>query len=181
MLNNRPNMLNTLTTLVLAALIFSSPFVGAESSRPDKQSNARVTISLSILPSISIETASDLNFDIDRRDIDASYEEFFCVKGNISTRYSITAQGNSGSNDDFFLRNQTNDILRYSVGYRGKQDVSQYDRLSPGEPSPVYSVPKGKEPCDGQPNFNIQFKAEDLESAESGLYSGALTLVVEPL
>lgn len=162
-------------------LILPSPWVGAESDRPDKTSSARVTISLSILPSISIDTVSDLHFNIDRRDVDASYDEFFCVKGNISSRYSITAEGTSDGSDGFFLTNQSNGTLRYFVGYRGKKSATQYDVLAPGEPSPIYSVPPGNEPCNGQPNFNIRFSAEDLDSADAGLYRGALTLVVAPL
>tara|TARA_R110002073_G_scaffold5880_1_gene35771 strand:+ start:4733 stop:5257 length:525 start_codon:yes stop_codon:yes gene_type:complete len=168
-------------TFVLALFLLSGRFALAESRKPEDQASSRVTISLAILPSLSIDTISDVHFDIERRDVDANYEEFFCVKGNASTRYSIIAYGSSSSQTSFSLTNKEGDELRYAISYNGQQGSIQYDQLSPGKPSPVYAVLADNDACDGQPNFNIQFLAADLEAADSGLYSGALTLVVAPV
>lgn len=156
-------------------------YAAADSRNPDDQAASRVTISLAILPSISIDTISDVHFDIERRDVDANYEEFFCVKGNTSTRYSIIAYGSSNSQNNFTLTNSDGETLQYAVSYRGHKKSTHYDQLRPGKPSPVYAVRPGDETCEGQPNFNIRFLAVDLEAANSGLYSGALTLVVAPV
>jgi hypothetical protein len=173
---NKPSI-----TFVLGLSLMASHWAIAGSLPLEDQTRSRVTISLSILPSISIDTVADMSFDISRRDIDASYNEFFCVKGNSSTRYSILTYSNSSNQGSFSLTNSNGEELRYSVSYRGSKNSSQYDPLTPGEPSPVYSVLPGNDACDGQPNFNIKFLAVDLEDAASGLYSGALTLVVAPL
>lgn len=174
-------MIKLSITVVLGLTLMASHWAAAARLPLEDEATSRVTISLSILPSISIDTVSDMSFDISRRDIDASYNEFFCVKGNSSTRYSILTYGNSGDQNSFSLTNSSGENLRYSVSYRGKKDSTRYDLLTPGEPSPVYAALSGNDPCDGQPNFIIKFLAEDLEDAASGLYSGALTLVVAPL
>ena len=148
---------------------------------PDREADSRLTISLSILPSLSIDNISDVQFDIERRDIDANYDDQFCVRGNSSTRYSILAYGSSSNQSGFFLTNAEGDSLKYTVAFRGRADKTQYDQLAPGEASPVYSVLPANESCGTDSNFNIRFLAADLEAAESGLYSGALTLVVAPV
>jgi len=168
-------------TIVLGLTLMVSHWATAERLSLEDEATSRITISLSILPFISIDTVADMSFDISRRDIDASYNEFFCVKGNSSTRYSLLTYGSSSDQNSFSLTNRTGEDLRYSVSYRGNRNGNRYDLLTPGKPSPVYSVLPGNDACDGRPNFNIKFLAADLEAAESGLYSGALTLVVAPL
>ena len=164
----------------LFSVLLSLPSV-AENSRPDDSSTSRLTLSLSILPTLSIETVSDVHFNIERRDVDANYEEYFCVRGTGSTRYSIIAYGSNSNGEDFILRNDEGDDLIYSVGYRGDKNSSDFDDLTHGLPSPVYEVLPGEDPCDGQANFNIRFRAQDLKAANSGLYNGSLTLVVAPV
>lgn len=140
-----------------------------------------MAISLAILPALSIETVSDVHFNIERRDVDASYDEYFCVRGTGSARYSITAYGSSTEDNLFALANTDGERLLYTVGYRDKRTSSGFDELSPGLPSPIYEALPGNDPCDGETNFNIRFRAQDLEKAQSGFYSGSLTLVVAPV
>lgn len=146
----------------------------------DFDSESRLTISLSILPSLNIESISDVRFDVERRDIDANYEDLLCIHGNSGTRYSILAYG-SGGRSEFFLTNDAGDSLRYTVAYRGNFEQEQYDQLIAGQSSPTYSVLASADNCGVESNFKIRILANDLENADSGLYSGALTLVVAPL
>lgn len=175
------NRLITTSLLIAAALLLTSANAAVENRRPDDESSSRLRISLSILPTLSIQSVSDVHFNIERRDIDANYEEYFCIRGTGDTRYSIIAYGSSSSGEVFQLANVDGETLNYAVGYRGDSKSNEYDNLVPGESSPVYEVASNDQACDGKTNFSIAFKAEDLKAAASGLYNGALTLVVAPV
>jgi hypothetical protein len=166
---------------IVVLTVFASSVVPAENARQGDRSTSRFSLSLSILPTLSIEAVSDVHFNIERRDVDANYQEFFCVRGTGSTRYSITAYGSNSDGQSFILTNNSGDNLLYSVAYRGNTNTEIFDQLRPGLASPVYETLPGNDPCDGQANFNIRFSAEDLEDANSGLYNGSLTLVVAPV
>ncbi len=163
-----------------ALLLTASPSFAEEDGRLGSESESRITISLSILPTIQVEAVSDVHLDIQDRDVDASYEEAFCVTGN-STKYSVIAYGSSDGNRNFSLSNIDGEILVYSVAYRGDLKRDEFDILTPGKPSPVYDSQALDTSCAETPNFRINFRSEDLKSVRSGLYNGALTLMVSPV
>ncbi len=176
-----PSRRKMLRFFLIAAMLFAHAVAASDNLRPDSRSTSQMTISLAILPALTIETVSDVHFNIERRDVDASYDEYFCVRGTRSARYSITAYGSNTEDSLFALTNSEGSQLLYTVGYRDKRSASGFDELSPGLPSRIYEALDGNDPCDGDTNFNIRFRAEDLEKAQSGLYSGSLTLVVAPV
>lgn len=143
-------------------------------------SNAYFSISLSLEPIMEINTVSDIALNITDRNSDATFTKPFCVQGTTRGKYSLLAGGGSDGAGDFVLYNQNHDGLPYSVAYNGDPDSSRFDPLTPGVHSPTYSMLLKSDPCTGQTAFRITFHTADLRNAGSGLYTGALTLLVSP-
>jgi len=167
--------------LILALLvgIACGQVFAAEDGRTDESSTGTIEVSLSIVPSIQINTVADIHLNITDRSRDATFSEPFCVTGN-SERYTVVAEG-SRPNGTFLLENEGGDRLEYEVSYLGDPDRGTFDRLEPGTPSPVYDVFAKESDCEGQTRLGITFLSEALINAGSGLYSGFLTLVVSPV
>ncbi len=152
-----------------------------DNGRIGQRSEGQLEISLSILPSVQIETVNDVQLNIIDRAIDAVLSEFFCVKGHSTTRYNLIAAGSSNNNNAFILNNQANETLNYHVGYRGLAKDTVYDQLTSGIPSNVYPVIDNSRSCREGASIQITFKSGDLQNVTSGLFSGSLTLLVSPL
>lgn len=161
-----------LATLPVAAM-------AANDGRADESSSGVIEISLSILPSMQIDTVTDIRLNITDRSVDANFSESFCVTGNTGGRYTIVAEGSESVNRRFLLRNNEGEPLEYDVSFLGIPDGDQYDLLVPGEASPPYPLNESK--CEARTAFKITFRSEDLKAAGSGLYSGYLTMVVSPV
>ncbi|MDG1206831.1 MAG: hypothetical protein P8N51_15790 [Pseudomonadales bacterium] len=116
--------------LILMAIAFA-PVTGfaADDGRIGQRSEGELEISLSILPSVQIETVNDVQLNITDRTIDTVLSEFFCVKGHATTRYNVIAAGSSNNTNAFILNNQANETLDYQVGYRGLAKDTGYTRL----------------------------------------------------
>lgn len=172
-----------LSTSILGLLITLIPLCGiaAEQGKLAPQSKARFSISLAIQPSMQIKTVSDISLNINDRSMDASFSKPFCVQGSINDKYTIVAYGTNKNADTFVLRNSENDKLPYHVSFRGDPASSNYDPLLPGVPSKVYDVLDRGISCEDKTGFKVIFRAGDLQTAGSGLYTGSLTLLVSPV
>jgi len=170
-------------TFALALAVTFSPMAlfAADDGRVGEKSKGELEISLSILPSVQIETVDDVRLDIIDRTIDTIFSESFCVKGHSETRYTVVAAGSSNDSNAFTLRNQNGEILNYQVGYRGRAADILYDELKSGTPSSVYPVIDNNQPCREGAAIQITFRSQDLQKVGSGLFSGSLTLLVSPL
>lgn len=170
-------------TFMLALVVMFSPVtaIAADDGRVGERSKGELEISLSILPSVQIETVDDVRLDIIDRTIDTVFSEFFCVKGHSETRYTVITAASSNDSSAFTLRNQKGEILEYQVGYRGRAADIQYDELQSGSPSNVYPVIDNNRPCREGAAIQITFRSQDLQKVGSGLFSGSLTLLVSPL
>jgi hypothetical protein len=138
-----------------------------------------IRISLSILPSIRINTVSTISLTIAQRDIDAIYSEQLCITGNFGGKYSMVAYGSEQGASAFSLSNQSGGKLAFHVDYR-RDATDSYSTLQPGVPSNPYSL-KPSESCSDDESFRVTFRTLDLKGAESGLYTGSLTLMVSPV
>lgn len=165
--------------LVLLSCALSYPAQSAE--QLDGRSTSDIRISLTILQSMKIETTTDVRLDIQDRTIDASFSESFCVRGNADSKYRVVAHGTVDNENQFTLSNSTGERLIYTLSYRGKSEPAKFEVLQPGTPSPVYDSIDQNSDCTNGAAFSINFKAGDLEAATSGLFSGALTLLVSPI
>jgi len=130
---------------------------------------------------MTIETTTDVRLDIQDRNIDANFSESFCVRGSPESKYRVIAHGSVDTNNQFTLSNVTGEKLAYTLFYRGKKKPAEFKTLKPGTPSPVYDSIDPKSDCTDSAAFSINFKADDLRSVSSGLFSGALTLLVSPI
>lgn len=173
----------TNATLALSIiLMLLLPVAGQAASSVGPESSTRFTISLAIQPTLAITTQSDISFNIANRDEDNEFSHTFCVQGAATEKYTLIAYGSNGDGSSFTLRNVDNEVLRYFVSFRGNlSDGAAFDELSPGKPSPVYSVLPRERECSELTSFSVTFRAEDLKNAGSGLYSGSLTLLVSPV
>lgn len=142
---------------------------------------SRFSISLTIQPSIEIDTVTDIFLNITDRNVDAEFSHDFCVKGSTPSKYYIVASGSTEGSDAFVVRNAEGDALRYYVSYSGDPGSASYDPLTPGVASGEYDVQNRDESCESSSAFKITFRSQDLTRAGSGLYSGALTLLVSPV
>ncbi len=159
----------------------ATPVQPAEDGRLEVESRGSIRISLSVLPSIQINTVRDINLSITNRNVDTNFSEPFCVTGNGPGRYTVSAHGSEATGQQFLLRNGDGEPLEYDVSFLGDIERNQYDPLSPGVVSPAYQLFPSKEACGDRTAFKVTFHSEDLQSAGSGLYSGYLTLVVSPV
>ncbi|MBD3649137.1 MAG: hypothetical protein HUJ31_17190 [Pseudomonadales bacterium] len=169
----------TTAALWLAVLPLSVP--AANDGRLDESSLGVIEISLSILPSIQINTVTDIHLNINDRSVDAVFSESFCVVGNTGGRYTVLAEGSESMSNRFLLRNDEGEPLEYDVSFLGNPAGGEYDLLEPGEASPPYPLNTNASDCEGTTSFRIIFRSEDLKLAGSGLYSGSLTMVVSPV
>lgn len=158
----------------------SSGVIAGEGSL-GRSTNADISISMSIQPSIQIETVEQIQLDITDRTQDASFEESFCVRGTHNAKYSIIAYSTIRSASEFSLARLDDSTLPYTVTYRGDLGRNAFDTLIPGTPSPVYEILSKDGTCHAGNSFRIIFRSEDLEIATSGLYRGSLTLLVSPV
>lgn len=142
---------------------------------------SRFSISLTIQPAIEIDTVTDILLNITDRSVDSEFSQEFCVKGSTPSKYFIVASGSTEGSDAFVLRNAEGDALPYYVSYRGDPSSTNYDPLTPGVASRDYDVLNRDESCESASAFKITFRSQDLTRAGSGLYSGALTLLVSPV
>jgi len=166
---------------VCLLLTFPLGGIAAEQGELDTASAANFTIALSIQPSIEINTVRDINLTITDRSADATFSKPFCVQGSTPGRYTVIASGNDQSDNAFVLQNAEKDRLTYYVSYRGDADAEDFDPLVPGIPSATYDVLSRETACDELTSFMVRFRAEDLQKAGSGLYTGALVLLVSPV
>jgi hypothetical protein len=150
-----------LKTSLAGWLLLMLPVAGlaAEQGELGTSSAANFTIALSIQPSIEINTVRDINLTITDRSVDATFSKPFCVQGSTG-RYTIIASGN---------------ILG------GDAESGNFDPLVPGIPSATYDVLSRDTTCNELTAFMVTFLAEDLQKAGSGLYTGALILLVSPV
>ncbi|MBL4680919.1 MAG: hypothetical protein JKY88_09370 [Pseudomonadales bacterium] len=165
--------------LFILCCALSHPLLSAE--QLDGRSTADIRISLTILQTIKIETTTDVRLDIQDRTIDANFAESFCVRGNAESKYRVVAHGSIDNENRFTLNNSEGERLAYTLFFRGKGNPAKFETLQPGTPSPVYDSTDQKSDCTDGAAFSINFEAKDLEAATSGLFSGALTLLVSPI
>ena len=171
---------NLQTVLCLLLLVMPCMALSAEDGQEADTSDGSIRVSLSILPSIRIDTVTDINLRIVNRDIDTTFAEYLCITGNFGGKYTITAHASNESPDNFSLSSEEGQELPYFVAYRGNPQQNAYDELRPGIPSPTYDL-INEESCNDQNSFKITFKSEDLGRVDSGLYTGNLTLLVSPV
>ena len=170
-----------LWALLLASLVLIPVHAGAAIQGDlGETSTAVTTISLNVEPNIQISNVSDITLDVTDRRQDIEFEEQVCVRGNVGSRYSVTAAGQDGSQTPFQLQTATGDSIAYEVYFRGDLSQSTKDQLFPGQASPFYQMETQIQNCDGDDTaaFTVLFKSDDLLTAEPGTYSGFLTLTV---
>ena len=145
-----------------------------------ESSTAVTTISVSIGANIQITNVDDITLQVDNRYADLEYEERVCIRGNVGSRYSVTAASQDGSPNAFSLQTATDDSITYEVYFRGDLSQDNTDQLFAGQPSPFYEMQTQVQNCDGDDTaaFSILFKSADLVDASPGIYSGFLTLTV---
>jgi len=168
--------------ILFTLLIPSTSSYAARDTRPGSISRDTITISLTITPSVQIETVPGILLDISDRNTDASFFSPFCIRGVTSTSYTIMAFGSSESDDNFLLTNSDGEELSYAVAYRGDLETEEFGILFPGKPSPIYkAIDSDTSYADGGAVFEVNFRSEDLQAATSGDFSGALILLVSPV
>jgi hypothetical protein len=153
----------------------------AQNSRAGADSNASLRISLAIVPTLAIDTVSSISVNIADRSVDAEFSRQFCVQGSSMGKYTVTAYGTNDA-DSFFLVNETAEPLAYQVFYRGASNTQGFEQLSAAIPSRAYDVIAPQLSCSEDLSaFSVQFRSTDLTAVGSGLYSGALTLLISPV
>lgn len=167
---------------LLAMLAAWSPITMAalQGERGIEDSTATTLITLNIEPNLQISNVSDITLDVTDRTKDVQFEERVCIRGNLGSRYTVTAASQDGNQSPFRLKTEANDSIDYEVYFRGDLSQSTTDRLFPGQPSPFYEMQTKVQNCDGDDTaaFTIFFKSTDLQIAAPGTYSGFLTLTV---
>lgn len=166
---------------VLVSLLVCQPINAAlQGERSTDSSTAVTTISLSIEPNLQISNVDDINLNVSNRDEDVSYEERICIRGNIGSRYFVTAASQDGSENPFQLGTTAGDTIPYDVYFRGDLTQGNTDQLFPGQASPLYNMQTQTQDCNGDDTaaFTILFKSSDLQFASPGTYTGFLTLTV---
>lgn len=176
-------MLVRLFTAATATVgLLLSPFITAaiQGVASHNESTAVTTITLTVEPSIQISNVGDIALDVSDRNQDVVYEETICVRGNIGSRYSVTAAGQDGGQNPFELNTETGNRIGYELYFRGDLTNNNSDKLFPGENSPFYQMVTSNQNCDGSDTaaFIIMIKSEDLLPATPGIYSGFLTVTV---
>lgn len=162
-------------------LLLAGPAFGViQGELSETESSAVTTITLTIEPHIQISNVSDIVLEVADRNQDVSLEENICVRGNVGSRYSVTAAGQDGTQQPFQLVSEAGEAIAYEVLFRGDLSRATGDRLVPGEASPFYEMLTSAQNCDGKDTaaFTVIFRAENLRPAEPGVYSGFLTLTV---
>lgn len=169
-----------LVALLLSAVFVQAPFAHAarDGVLDSDRSEGEIRISLSILPSLQINVVNQISVDIRNVMIDTEFEEYVCISGSDGGRYQLIATGQGGA---FELSSSEGDRLPYNVLYNGALGGDSFDELQSGEASPIYDIATSASDCAQSPNFKVQFRSEDLRVVRSGLYTGALTLLVSPL
>ncbi len=174
-------LISRLTAPVLAiALAAPCSQAALQGELGSESSSAVTTILLNIEPNIQITNVSDISLDVTNRNEDVQFEERVCIRGNVGSRYSVTAAGQNGSQTPFQLRTDTGETIAYEVYFRGDLSQNTTDQLQPGQSSPFYSMNTEVQDCAGDDTaaFTVLFKSSDLLPAAPGTYSGYLTLTV---
>ena len=167
--------------MALGALLLAWTCTAAiQGEQSAESSTAVTTISLTIGANIQISNVDDISLQVNDRNEDVRYEERVCVRGNIGSRYSVTAASQDGSQNPFQLRTAIGETITYDLYFRGDLSQTNTDQLFPGQPSPFYQMETQVQNCDGDDTaaFTVLFKADDLRRAAPGVYSGFLTLTV---
>ncbi len=166
--------------LPLLLLSFHTAQAAVQGEAGETSSTAVTTITLTLEPNIQISNVSDIELNVTDRSQDISIEERICVRGNVGSRYSMTAAGQDGGQNPFPLRTNTNDVIAYELYFRGDLRQDNLDRLSPGDNSPFYAMQTNNQDCNGDDTaaMTIIFRSEQLLGAAPGVYTGFLTLTV---
>jgi len=151
-----------------------------QGERGDESSTAVTTISLNIGANIQISNVDDINLQVNNRDEDVLYEERVCIRGNVGSRYSVTAASQDGNANPFQLRTETDDVIAYEVYFRGDLGQSNTDQLNPGQPSPYYEMSTQVQNCDGDDTaaFSVFFRSAEFQIAAPGIYYWFVTFTV---
>jgi hypothetical protein len=96
--------------------------------------------------------------------------------------YNVTASGNGGTGTDFALTNGT-ESLTYAVKWGDSAGVAT-DNMTSGSPLGTQFSGANSTDCNGGANLTATVEVEildaDLSGADSGTYTGVLTLVIAP-
>lgn len=163
-----------------ALLLASNTSPAATQGEPGRESTASNRITLIIHPSLQITDVDDITINVSQRDKDAFHTEEVCVRGNSGASYFVMAQTDGTAETNFLLRNGAAQSLAFEVRYRSNLTKASGEALQPNVNSRLQSSAPAGESCDGGSvaAFDLKFPAEQLSTAEPGVYTGLLTLTV---
>ena len=101
------------TLLALVAILACSSQAAIEGEPDTISSTGAVQVSLSITPSIQLQTVEDIRLNITDRKSDNHFQQSFCVTGNRFGKYNVTATG-SFQTEEFFILYNTNEKMELS-------------------------------------------------------------------
>lgn len=171
--------------LVLIFLLFATPAFGASDGSLGRTSSGSSNITLNIPAKIKISGVTDLDLGTY---IGGGTNLFkgsnVCVyTNNTSGRYRVTLSGN-GAGNSFALTNSLDAAtIPYTVAWNDSASPSGATNVSSGVPlSGRTGANTASQTCAGQSNayFQASVPANNARTAHSGLYSGRLTIFVEP-
>ena len=155
---------------------------GAVQGELGVNSTAELDITVTIQPTIQINSVSDIQLDIFDVTSDAAITQTLCVRGTPGSKYSIIASGSQGSDGSFVLTNNEGLELPYQLTFMADLTSGTSDELTPSTVSPLYDVLSSSQNCDGSntSSFTLTFDTATLQQVQTGTYTGYLTLYVAP-
>lgn len=168
--------------LASAVCVPTSVSMAATQGELGPESSAVNRITLIIHPSLQITNVDDITINVSERDQDALHTEEVCVRGNSGASYSVLAHtGGAGAGEsEFLLRNQDQQGLGFEVRYRANLSAATGEVLRPNTRSRLLPSAQTDAACEGGNSaaFDLRFSANQLSTANPGVYTGLLTLTV---
>ena len=172
-------------TVALSAAMLAgtaiAPALAATNGTIGSSSTGTSTITAFVGSLVRVSAVDDLDLGSWSGSGDLTQADNVCV-WTTTGGYNITATGDGGTGSDFALNNGTQD-LAYSVKW-GDSAGAATDGLTSGSPLGGQVSGANSTDCNSGTSLTATVEVEilgaDLSSADSGTYTGVLTLVIAP-
>lgn len=171
--------------LLIACSFYTSLAYSATDGTLGPTSTGSTTISITIPTLVRITDVQDLNLGTFTGSGDLSADDSVCVYTNLSAAtYKITAVGN-GISSAFTLKNAADVTIPYLVYWNDQPNTSGEVELDSGVASGTQDgANTSSQTCVGpgnNANFRVRILEASLLAAPPEVYTGTLSLLVEPI
>ena len=171
-----------LSAIAAAALLWGTTCMAETQGDVGPTSQGTSVISMTIPKLVLITGMANLAFGTYDGQGDETLDEDICIYSNMEAAgntYQVTATG-SGAASAFTITDST-DTIAYTLKYNDEASPNGVAIDTPGSPLELQTGWTNDAACSSDnANYQVTFAESDLLAVHNGVYSGTLTLLIEP-